>query len=954
MAKKNSVEMVKELKNAREAAELDRNRLLKLLETMPSGVIVIEKPDGRVTYVNQMVIKLFGFDPRGIEMKQRASILGLFRTNGELYSPEELPLSRSFSRGEIVHGEEVYIKRADGTQVLISASTTPLYDNNRSLYAAIGVFDDITERKRAEEALRESEERFRQIAESAGAWIWEVDKEGIYRYSSPYVERILGYTPDELVGKMHFYDFFPAEMRDELKTEVFRAFGNKQPLQGYLNPDICKDGRLVILDTSGTPILDDKGNFRGYRGVDVDITKHKQAEEVLKKTEENFRNSLDDLPLGVRIVNNADETIYANRALLDIYGYAGIEELKATSAKERFTPGSYAQYLARKRKRENNEFVSPRFEISVIRKNGEIRHLEVFRKEVLWNRHVQFQLLYHDITERKRAEEKILLNEKHLQYLLDLHRMKDRTENSLMEHVLQASIKSLQSEFAFIGLMSPDEARMVIHAWSKEAMKKCAVTEKPLHFPITEAGLWGEAVRQRRPVIVNDYAGSSQKRGYPDGHVPIKCFLSVPVFSAGKIVAVAAVANKVSGYDDADINILTSLLNEMWNLVESKQAEHNKMEFERKAQNASRLAAIGEMAAGIAHEINNPLTPILGFTEMLLMRDLPEDVKSDLKIIYNSTRRAAEVTRRLLTFARQSKPMRSLCSINEVIESALQLRAYHLKTSGTRVTIGLDPEVPPTVADAGQLQQVFLNLIMNAEYEMEQAQGSGNLLIKTEKTGDIIRISVIDNGPGISKDNMDKLFTPFFTTKKGNEGTGLGLSVCHGIIAEHNGRIYAESREGKGATFIIELPIIMSHPQENESEIPEPDWHEAGETGKTRILVVDDEPSIVQILKRVLSGQGYEVNTTGKAKEALKMAGNGKYECILLDIKLPDMSGIELYQHLEGMDKSSAQKIIFITGDVIGSDTSEFFSRTGVTHIAKPFDIEDLKKEIKNKLTSIV
>jgi CheY-like chemotaxis protein len=355
------------------------------------------------------------------------------------------------------------------------------------------------------------------------------------------------------------------------------------------------------------------------------------------------------------------------------------------------------------------------------------------------------------------------------------------------------------------------------------------------------------------------------------------------------------------------------------------------------------------MAAGIAHEINNPLSPIVGFADLLLKENLPETVKSDLQIIRNCANRAADVTKSLLVFARHSKPMRKLYSINEVVETTLQLRIYYLKTNNIRVIKELDTELPKTMVDAAQMQQVLLNLIMNAEYEMNKAHGSGNLTIKTETKDNMIRILVKDDGQGILSENMNKLFHPFFTTKKVGEGTGLGLSVCHGIVAEHNGRIYVESTVGEGSTFIVELPIVR---QEEEKAKPfELDAGKAGDIG-SRILVVDDEPSNIQVMRRVLTDEGYEVRSAGTAREALKLIKDGKrYALILLDIKMPGMNGIEFYQHLEKTIKPLTQRIIFITGDVLGTDTMDFFSRTGASHITKPVDIEQLKKEIKSKLS---
>jgi CheY-like chemotaxis protein/anti-sigma regulatory factor (Ser/Thr protein kinase) len=298
--------------------------------------------------------------------------------------------------------------------------------------------------------------------------------------------------------------------------------------------------------------------------------------------------------------------------------------------------------------------------------------------------------------------------------------------------------------------------------------------------------------------------------------------------------------------------------------------------------------------------------------------------------------------------------MRKLYNINEVVETTIQLRLYHLKTNNISVIKELDPELPETMVDAAQMQQVLLNLIMNAEYEMNKAHGGGNLTIKTEKTDNIIRVLVADDGQGISSENMEKLFQPFFTTKNVGEGTGLGLSVCHGIVAEHNGRIYAESKEGNGATFIVELPIVRQD-EEEEPALSKPDAVKAKEAVAARILVVDDEPTITQVVKRVLTAEGYEVEAAGTAKEALKLIEDGnRYALMLLDIRMPDMSGIDLYRHLDKTFGSLTKRIIFITGDVLGTDTMDFFSRTRASYITKPFDVEQLKKEIKNKLTQRV
>ena len=262
--------------------------------------------------------------------------------------------------------------------------------------------------------------------------------------------------------------------------------------------------------------------------------------------------------------------------------------------------------------------------------------------------------------------------------------------------------------------------------------------------------------------------------------------------------------------------------------IERKRAEIEKKGVEQKAQMASRLATVGRLALGIAHEINNPLTSVIGYSQLLMQKDIPMDIKGDVETIHDGAQRAASIISRLLAFARWNKPQRVYIDINEIIEATLALRAYEMETGNIKVTTQLDPDLPRTMADGGQLQQVFLNVILNAETAMKLAHGRGNLLIKTETIVNIIRISFKDDGLGIPEENLDKIFDPFFTTREVDEGAGLGLSICHGIITEHGGRIYAQNNSGKGATFIVELPLVTepeptrtTEPAAGESQEPQ-------------------------------------------------------------------------------------------------------------------------------------
>jgi len=220
-----------------------------------------------------------------------------------------------------------------------------------------------------------------------------------------------------------------------------------------------------------------------------------------------------------------------------------------------------------------------------------------------------------------------------------------------------------------------------------------------------------------------------------------------------------------------------------------------------------RLASIGEMAAGIAHELNNPLTGVIGLSQLLLDEEMSDRAKEDLKMICSEAQRAAAVIKKLLTFARQHPTERKAVQINAVVEDVLSLRAYEQKVNNIRVTTRFDDHLPEIVADRFQMQQVFLNIVLNAEQAMIEAHQEGTLTITTERVDSNTKVSFSDDGPGISPENMRKLFSPFFTTKAVGKGTGLGLSICYGIVTNHGGRIYAQGELGKGATFVVELPV---------------------------------------------------------------------------------------------------------------------------------------------------
>lgn len=370
---------------------------------------------------------------------------------------------------------------------------------------------------------------------------------------------------------------------------------------------------------------------------------------------------------------------------------------------------------------------------------------------------------------------------------------------------------------------------------------------------------------------------------------------------------------------------------------------------------AEKLSAIGQMIAGVAHELNNPLTTVIGYAELLQASDVDSQAKEDLERIYKDARRAQRIVENLLAFARQKEPQRSLLDINKILERTLELRRHQLTVDNVQVIKELARDLPWTLADGYQLQQVFLNIINNAHQALVEAHGGGTLTVRTELhsprdgTKDVIKITFADDGPGIPMKIMDRIFDPFFTTKDVGLGTGLGLSISFGIIQEHGGRIWAESEMGQGATFLVELPVKRWIPEMIETPLEK---HREATTSR-RILVVNDEETVTKLIVRALTQQGHEVDAVMNPEAALEKLANNDYDLIVTDIKMPRSNGEQLYEQIAELDPRLAQRIIFMTGDVISASTRQFLQETKNRHVTKPLQLEELQRLVEESVATI-
>jgi two-component system, NtrC family, sensor kinase len=392
--------------------------------------------------------------------------------------------------------------------------------------------------------------------------------------------------------------------------------------------------------------------------------------------------------------------------------------------------------------------------------------------------------------------------------------------------------------------------------------------------------------------------------------------------------------------------------------------------IQTKLLQTEKMAALGQLVSGIAHELNNPLTSIQGYAQLLLTRRSASDRVQDAQRISQEAERAGRIVKNLLLFSRETKPERRAVQLNEVVERTLSLRSYELKLENIEVEMVLDPALPQTLADAAQLQQIVLNLIVNAEQAIVLARGEeagiGHILIRTRRlAGDRLALEVSDDGPGIPPEIVARIFDPFFTTKPAGVGTGLGLSIVYGIVQEHGGEVSADTLQGRGATLSVELPAltVSGFDVAGAEPVVQPRLtavapYQASERAaekeriRERILIVEDEPTVAELIADVLTEEGYRVDTLLDSREALGRLKEKNYSLMICDLKMPYVDGPGLYRGLVRAENPMQHRVLFVTGDTLGPRTLEFLKSSGLPYLAKPFLVEELKEAVRQALAA--
>ncbi len=746
-----------------------------------------------------------------------------------------------------------------------------------------------------------SQQGYRDLIDTFGDLLFALSLEGEIRAANRSFAELLGHPFNEFIGHRldEFLDDPPGALRAAAEKALPRFLERRQ-WAGVIRvrlkegpPDGSGQGVVCFLDCVLYAMI--KGDrVVGLSGIARDVTQQRESEARFTET----------LQEGVYFTTPDGRVLDANPALVRMLGYDSKEELLGVHVDELYLDASQRALELHELERQGT--VQGR-EVVLRRKNGNpaicLDTCTAIRDPL--GRIIRYQGTFLDITQRREMEKRLHQEQEFARRLVD----------SFPDLIV---VLDNMGRYTWV---SPRIKEVLGYAPEELIGDALGERANPEDRP-TLLGLYRELIAGKRTYASVEY----RARNKQDEWRLLRASAS-PLFDAeGKIAGVIASARDVT---------------------EVKRLEQQLIQSEK-------LAAMGQMIAGVAHELNNPLTAILGVSELLRERTTDDTARRQLDLAHRQARRAANIVQNLLAFSRPTAPRKKPLDLNELLQRTLQLHEYSLRRNNVAVDFVPKPNLPCVVGDANQLIQVFLNLITNAEQAIREVRDSGTLRIRLDSADNAVQVSFQDDGSGIRPEALPRIFDPFFTTKRPGRGTGLGLSICMAIVKEHGGDIEAQTASDGGAVFTLSLPISGAQDTAAASQGPGVAQVEGASQpvsllqGRS-ILVVDDEESIGELVQDGLSPRGLVVDRASTGEEALRLAAKRAYDAVLCDLNLAGptgqaMSGREVIDRLSqsaGWQHGQKPFFIFMTGELANPAMLEILGR-GSRVLQKPFRISEL------------
>ncbi|HUJ31200.1 MAG TPA: ATP-binding protein [Candidatus Acidoferrum sp.] len=693
---------------------------------------------------------------------------------------------------------------------------------------------------------------------------------------------------------------------------------------------------------------DSEGRCLGTIHVLKDFTERRQAES-------KFRALFEKVQEGIFISTPEGRFLDFNDAFMHMLGYDSREELLRVDIPSRIYIDSAERQRLKRLLHEYGEVTD--FEFLFRRKDGDIRtaHESSFVTRDDSGTIVAYQGFVLDITERKHAEMEIRRRNRELLVLNTIAEL--LSESSAIEDVLTRSLAKVAELFA------ADVATVYFLDEPTGALKSAASFGYRSEYarrigPVRISASLLQQVRQSRATLLSgsalalpeEFRELQRKEGILTSQI-------VVLWAKDRITGTLMVGCRdMREFAPAELNLLAAVGNQIATTIDkSRLLEETREAYEtlRRTQEqllqSEKMAAVGQLISGVAHELNNPLTAILGYSQLLKSEEAANARSSDyLEKLYKQAQRTHHIVQNLLSFARQHKPERAPIQLNQILDDTLSLREYDMKLNSIRVHREFDPHLPSIGGDFHQLQQVFLNILNNAVDAVTEKGGKGEIRLRTSVVENKLRVDFIDNGPGVQ--NPHRVFDPFYTTKAVGKGTGLGLSICYGIVKEHGGEIRVENAPDGGAIFSVTLPLLPF----SEEAAPKKASHSRRISGG-KILLVDDDEAVLHLEQEILVAHGASVKIARNGREAINLLKRETADAAVIDIRTPgEVSIADLCSWIERNRPELSNRIIFTVWNARDRDFSETIGKAGSPVVLKPFEIDDFWKQVRKILAAEV